>query len=243
VVEIRPNAVSSIMGLFSADFVKQIKSHSIAWFATATTVAEARAAECAGADAIIAQGMEAGGHRGSFASTAAEASMVGTLALVPAIADAVDIPVIAAGGISDHRGTAAALLLGASAVTIGTGFLRTPEAHIPTAWADALAQAAPEGTCVSRVFSGRAGRSLRTAYVMAATASDAPAPAPYPVQRGLTSGAKLEAARNNDLDAMQAWAGQGAALAPAEPAAGFVERLWRETTALLDWERTSVGAD
>src|SRR5207253_3945516 len=115
----------------------------IAWFATATTVA-------AGADVIIAQGMEAGGHRGAFDAIKAEQQLVGLIALLPAIVDAVQIPVLAAGGIADGRGVAAALILGASAVVIGTAFLRCPETKIHLAWADALATTTPEATILSR---------------------------------------------------------------------------------------------
>src|SRR5581483_973010 len=100
---------------------------------------------------------------------------------------AVAVPVVATGGIADARGIAAALTLGASAVQIGTGFLRCPEAGIHPAWAEAIGRTLPEDTVVSRVFSGRAGRSIATGYVLAATAPEAPAPAPYPVQRGLTA--------------------------------------------------------
>ena len=103
-----------------------MKARGIRWFATVTTVREALEAEAAGADAIVAQGMEAGGHRGAFDAAKAETGMVGLFSLLPAVADAVKVPVIATGGIADARGVAAALILGASAVQIGTGFLRTP---------------------------------------------------------------------------------------------------------------------
>src|SRR4030095_13290241 len=130
-------------------------------FANVSTVAEARAAEAAGADVIVAQGAEAGGHRASFDAAAAERELVGLFALVPAVVDAVQVRVLAAGGIADVRGIAAALTLGASAVQIGTGFLRCPEAGIHRAWADALAQAPPEGTILSRAFRGRGARERR----------------------------------------------------------------------------------
>ncbi len=182
-----PAAVSSVMGLFPAPFVAELKTRGIAWFAAVSTVAEARAAEAAGADVIVAQGAEGGGHRAAFSGATAARQLVGTFALVPAVVDAVRVPVVATGGISDGRGVAAALVLGASAVQVGTAFLRCPEAKVHPAWAEALAGVQPEDTLVSAVFSGRPGRSLATRYALAATAPDAPATAPYPVQRGLTA--------------------------------------------------------
>ncbi len=233
-LEAGPAIVSSTMGLFPPAFVDRLKAKGISWFATVSTVAEARAAEAAGADALIAQGAEAGGHRGAFDAGEAERQQVGLFALLPAMVDAVSVPVVATGGIADPRGVAAALALGASAVQIGTGFLRSPEAKIHPAWADALANAAPEDTMVSRVFSGRAGRSLATAYARAATSPDAPRPAPYPVQRGLTAAMRAASHKEGDVQRMQAWAGQSAGLARAEPAAEIVRHLWEGARALLD---------
>jgi nitronate monooxygenase len=223
-----PPVVSSIMGLFPPEFVAALKARGIAWFATVTTVAEAAAAEQAGADVVVAQGMEAGGHRGCFDAGAAEATQVGLFALVPAVADAVRIPVVATGGIGDGRGVAAALLLGASAVQIGTGFLRCPETDLAPAWAAAIGGTAPEGTALTRAFSGRAGRSIANAYVRAAEVA-----APYPVQRGLTAAMRAEAVRADDVARMQAWCGQAGALARADPAGEVVARVWAEARALL----------
>lgn len=228
-----PPIISSVMGLFPREFVKQLKERGITWFANVSTVSEARTAEAAGADVIVAQGAEAGGHRGCFDAATAERQLVGLVSLVPAVVDAVRVPVVATGGIADARGVAAAFALGASAAQIGTGFLRCPEARIAPAWADALGRTAPEDTSVSRVFSGRAGRSINTAYVRAATSPDSPAPAPYPVQRGLTVAMRSAAQKQNDIDGMQAWAGQSAALARAEPAAHLVQRLWDGARAIL----------
>lgn len=228
-----PAVVSSIMGLYPPAFVARMKERRISWWATATTLAEARAAEAAGADAIVAQGMEAGGHRGAFDAAQAERALVGLFALVPAVADAVSVPVVATGGIADARGVAAALTLGASAVQVGTGFLRSPEAKLNPAWAAALAETAPEDTMVTRAFSGRPGRSVANAYARAAAAPDAPAPAPYPVQRGLTRGMVIEATRAGDAQRMQAWAGQSAALASDRPAGEIAQSLWDGAKALL----------
>jgi nitronate monooxygenase len=228
-----PPIVSSVMGLYPPDFVARLKAQHIAWFANVSTVAEARAAEEAGADVVVAQGMEAGGHRGCFHAAKAEAEMIGLFALIPAVVDAVHIPVVATGGIADARGVAAALTLGASAAQIGTGFLRCPEAQIAPAWADAIGRTLPEDTMVSRVFSGRAGRSIATAYVRAATASEAPRPAPYPVQRGLTTAMRDVGTKAGDIDRIQAWAGQSAALSKVEQAGDVVRSLWEDARGLL----------
>ena len=234
-LEAGPAIVSSIMGLYPPELVTRLKQRGIRWLANVTTVAEARAAVAAGADAVVAQGMEAGGHRGAFEAGRAEAGLVGLLALLPAVVDAVGdrVPVVATGGIADARGIAAALVLGASAVQIGTGLLRTPEARLPSAWAAAIAGAEPEDTTVTRAFSGRLGRSIATAYVQAANAPEAPRPAPYPVQRALTQAMRDAGTKANDIDRLQAWAGQAARLAPAEPAGDYVRRVWDEARALL----------
>ncbi len=231
-LEAAPTIVSSVMGLYPAEFVSRAKARGIAWWANVSTLAEAKAAEAAGADAIVVQGAEAGGHRGCFDARLAEAQQVGLFSLLPIVADAVRVPVIATGGIADARGVAAALTLGASAAQVGTGFLRCPEAGIARAWADALARTAPEDTRVSRAFSGRAGRSIATRYVLAATAADAPRPAPYPVQRGLTARMRADAQKADDIDRMQAWAGQSASLARAEPAETLTRALWDGAQAL-----------
>lgn len=230
-LKVAPKVISSIMGLYSPQFISELKARGILWFATATTVAEAKAAEAAGADGIIAQGMEAGGHRGAFEPGLAEQQMVGLMSLLPQVVDAVSVPVVATGGIADARAIAAALILGASGVQIGTGLLRAPEAGTHALYADRLGRTEAHDTVVTRAFSGRSGRSVATAYVRAALVG--PPAAPYPVQRGLTSGLRESARKAGGAERMQMWAGQSAKLARAEPAGEIVRQLWGDTLGLL----------
>jgi nitronate monooxygenase len=230
-LNVRPKVISSIMGLYPAEFISELKAKGILWFATATTVAEAKAAEQAGADAIVAQGMEAGGHRGAFQPEQAERHMVGLMALLPQVVDAVNVPVIGTGGMADGRAIAAALVLGASAVQIGTGLLRSPEAMTPPAYAERIALTEAHETVVTRAFSGRPGRAIANAFVRAAL--DGPRAAPYPVQRGLTAGMRESARQSADPERMQMWAGQSAEFARAEPAGTIVQQLWEDALARL----------
>ena len=227
----RPRVVSSIMGLFEPAYVRRLHEAGIDWFACATTLSDALAAQEAGADAIVAQGMEAGGHRGTFDPGAAERTTVGLFALLPHVVDRLDVPVVAAGGIADGRGVAAALALGASAVQVGTALLRSPEAGIDAGWSAALVDLAPERTVPTRAYSGRLGRAVATDYVAAWTAADAPPPAPYPVQRALVG--QWRRGNAAGVDAVNHWSGQSGSLARAEPAGEIVTRMWAEARALL----------
>jgi nitronate monooxygenase len=159
--------------------------------------------------------------------------MGGLMSLVPQIVDAVSVPVIAAGGIADARGVAAAVVLGSSAAMIGTGFLRCPEAKMHPAYAERLARTEAHETMITRAFSGRPGRSVATAYVRSASAADAPTAAPYPVQRGLTRGMREDAVKAGDSERMQLWAGQSAKLAQARAAGAVCRELWEGAQRIL----------
>ena len=162
--ELRPRVVSFHFGLPSSNATQEVKASGCVVLSSATTVAEAQQLEAGGADAIIAQGIEAGGHRGTFTKSPG-AGTIGTLALVPQIVDAVRVPVIAAGGISDGRGIAAAFALGASGVQMGTAFLGCPEAKVLPVYREALRAATEEETVITRAFTGRPARALRCRLV------------------------------------------------------------------------------
>ena len=234
-----PPVVSSIMGVYPPEFVRELDRRGIAWFACATTLDEALAAQEAGADAVVAQGLEAGGHRGTFDPDAAESTSVGLFALLPRLADHLRIPIVATGGIADGRGVAAALTLGASAVQVGTALLRCPETGIGKGWSAALDGLAPEDTVTTRAYSGRLGRAAPSPYLTAWAESGAPPPARYPEQRRLLGqwrrGLPPEGPPDGParLDRTNLWAGQSAALAREEPAGAVIARLWRDADALL----------
>jgi nitronate monooxygenase len=227
----RPTVISSIMGVFEPEYVRRMHDAGIAWFACATTLDDALTAQEAGADAIVAQGMEAGGHRGSFDPEDAEHTDVGLFSLLPWFADHLRVPIVAAGGIADGRGAAAALALGASAVQVGTALLRCPETGISKDWAASLDGLAPEATTPTRAYSGRLGRAVPTDYVRAWDEPGAPRPAPYPYQLRLVGQWRQGGAEG--VDRVSHWAGQSAALATDEPAGEMVARMWRDASTLL----------
>lgn len=231
-LEAAPATVSFTFGILSAEQIAKLKKRGSLIVGTATTVAEAKAVERAGADAVCAQGSEAGAHRGTFLGDST-LSLVGTMALVPQIVDAVRIPVIAAGGIMDGRGIAAALMLGAEAVQLGTAFMRCPEAGTPPVWKEALRTARDDQTRVTRVYSGRYARGIVNDFMQRMLPCENEIP-PYPVQNALTGEIRRTAAKANRPEFLSLWAGQAAALSRELPAADLIAALVSETIATLD---------
>ncbi len=199
---------------------------------SATTAAEAKALEDAGVDAVIAQGSEAGGHRGTFSVDYRQA-LIGTLALVPQVVDAVCVPVIATGGIMDARGIVACLALGASGVQMGTAFLGCPEAPIADVWRDSLRSAAAEGTHLTEAMSGKAARAIRNRYIEEVESLGEPY-LPYPAQYSVSRAIRAAATERGDSRFIAMWAGQGVGLIRNRPAAEFVNELVNESRQLLD---------
>lgn len=220
---IRPEIVSFHFGLPDDGLLARVKAAGALVISSATTPDEARFLAAKGCDAIIAQGAEAGGHRGMFL-TREPAAQIGTMALVPLVADATGLPVIAAGGIADARGVAAARALGASAVQVGTGYLFTPEARI-----SALHRAALEAgglSAITNVFTGRPARGLinRIVRELGPIAPDAP---PFPLAPATLAPLRAAAEKAGSSDFTPLWAGQGAGLCRARSAAELTALLGR----------------
>jgi nitronate monooxygenase len=226
-LEMKPEVVSFHFGLPEPAVVEAIKSAGIFILSSATTVAEARILERRGVDAVIAQGTEAGGHRATFSGVDI-AMQPGLFALLPQVVDAVRVPVIAAGGIADGRTAAAAFVLGASAVQLGTAFMRCEEASMYDAHRAALAAAGDSSTVVTDLISGRPARYIRNRLVDDLVQSGLK-PLPIPAQLSLTF--PLGAAGDSDWAVL--WSGQSVALTKDTNAAELVQRLAEETTQRL----------
>ena len=222
VIDARPAVLSLVFGVPDADTLDRAHAAGIRVVGTATTVAEAVALADAGVDAIVATGFEAGGHRVSFLAPPEE-SLVGSMALIPAVVDAVDVPVIAAGAIADRRGVAAAHALGASGVQVGSAFLRTAESAAPRSHRAALDAVGTTGTVLTRTMSGRLSRGVpnRATREIEATGSIAP----FPAQNWLTGRFRAAAATADDPELLSLWAGQAAAITPLPTAAAVFAEL------------------
>ncbi|GAA3446541.1 NAD(P)H-dependent flavin oxidoreductase [Planomonospora venezuelensis] len=226
-----PPVISFVMGVPPARVLAEARRRGVLTIGTATTVDEAVALEEAGLDAVVASGSDAGGHRGAFLRPVHE-SLVGTFSLVPQVADAVSVPVIAAGGIADGRGVAAALTLGAHGVQIGTGFLATGESGASELHKAALHAPDARVTVLTRLFSGRLARAIPNRFVREMAAFEEEVP-PYPVQNALMLGLRREAGRRGLAGLVNLWAGQAAALTAPGGARGYVERLLAETGKIM----------
>lgn len=218
--------VSFTMGLFPETVMQALKANGTFVIGTATTVDEALALEASGVDAIVAQGAEAGGHRGAFLSAHPE-SPIGTMALVPQIVDAVRVPVIASGGIMDGRGIVAALALGASAVQMGTAFLICRESGVSDAYKQAMLNAKEDQTLVTNSFSGRYARLIENGYVREMRRANMQ-PLPFPWQNALTGPMRKAAETKNNADLMAIYAGQGLRMLRPVTAAELIANLGHE---------------
>lgn len=223
--EVRPAVASFAFGVISPAQLRELRQRDIYVIGTATTVLEARAWAEGGANAVCVQGAEAGGHRGTFLHQAEDA-MIGLFALLPLSVRALQIPVIAAGGIMDGRGMLAAEILGAVASQLGTAFLTCPESSASAAWKQDLLQAEEHQVTTITGFSGRAARGLRNRFVEAMP--QAVQGLPYPVLNALTAPLRRAAAAAGRSDLLSEWCGQAASLARPQPAAELVARLMHE---------------
>ncbi|MBF6354274.1 nitronate monooxygenase [Nocardia higoensis] len=223
ILEAAPPVASFVMGIPEASFLAAARRRGIRTMGTATTVEEALAIEAAGMDAVVASGSDAGGHRGAFLRPVHE-SLVGTFSLIPQVAQAVSIPVVAAGGIADRRGVAAAMLLGADAVQVGTGFLATAQSGASAVHRAALRSAQAQTTVLTRLFSGRTARGILNRFLREMAPFEADVPA-YPAQNALMTPIRKAAAQRGDPELLNLWSGQAAALAGSVDAGAYLTEL------------------
>jgi nitronate monooxygenase len=228
---LKPEIVSFHFGLPAPDLLARVKAMGVKVFSSATTVEEARSLDARGVDAVIAQGREAGGHRGMFLSNDPDAQP-GLFALLPQVVDAVHVPVIATGGIADGRGVAAAFALGASAAQIGTAYLLTPQAKTSPVHRAALAQARDDATRLTNLFSGRPARGLmnRLMHEVGPTSEHAPA---FPLAAAAVAPLRAAAEKQGRGDFSPLWSGEAGALAREEDAGDATRRFWREARAAM----------
>lgn len=222
---------SFTFGNLSPDWLERLKSAGVVVMGTATTVAEAQVLAEAGVTVIVAQGSEAGGHRGTFLGVAEEA-LVGTMALVPAIVDQVSVPVVATGGIMDGRGLVAALALGAAGVQMGTAFLTCRESGAHAEHKAAILHSTEDSTVLTRAFSGKLARGIKNRFISDMQSYETVLPA-YPIQNSLTKVMRRTAGQQNRPELMSLWAGQGARLSTAKSAAELVNDVVTQVEAVL----------
>jgi len=224
--------VSFTFGLPDSDTLNLLKNSGISIFATATTVNEAIAAEKIGCDLIVAQGSEAGGHRGTFLHPVKN-SLIGTMALVPQLIDAVNIPVIAAGGIMDGRGLAAAVTLGASAAQMGTAFLTCEESGIHPKYKEEVLKSNEESTGLTKAFTGKMARGINTKLINDLEPYQETLP-DYPLQNAVTQDIRQEAAKQARPEFMFLLAGQGTRLSKLQTASQLMDNVMVEAEQAMD---------
>lgn len=217
---------SFTFGALEPQLVGRLKENGTTVVGTATTVEEARRLEADGADLVVAQGAEAGGHRATFL-TGFEEALVGTIALVPQVADAVTVPVIASGGIMDGRGLAAALALGAGAVQMGTAFVVCEESGAHPSYKEAVLGAASNRTAITRAFSGRPARGIENRFLREMRDHETELP-PYPVHNAWTMDIRASAQEQDRPEFMSLWAGQAARLGRPMPASELTRKVVEE---------------
>ncbi|MEH6986592.1 MULTISPECIES: NAD(P)H-dependent flavin oxidoreductase [Bacillales] len=220
---------SFTFGIPDSAFISELKKQGTMIIGTATNVNEAVEWEEAGADIIVVQGFEAGGHRGTFHRE--ESGMIGSMALIPQAADAVSCPVAAAGGIMDARGMAAAMILGAAGVQLGTAFLTCRESGAHSLYKHALLNAREDQTAVTKAFSGKPARGIRNRFMEEMKGVQ---PLPYPLQNDMTAPIRKHAAKLERPEFMSLWAGQGVGMAKEVTVKELMTRLVKGTEALLD---------
>lgn len=213
--------VSFTFGIPPQETINKLKKEDILLIGTATTVDEAIAQEDVGIDAVVAQGSEAGGHRGTFSSPF-EQALIGTMSLVPQVVDHVSIPVIAAGGIMDARGIMAARALGAQAAQLGTAFLTCLESGTNSVYQEAILTSSETDTTITKVFSGKPARGLANTFIRDMQKNKTEV-APYPIQNTLTNKMRREASKQNNMELMSLWAGQGTRMSKKGTVATFIQ--------------------
>lgn len=223
--------VSFTFGILSEKWLQLLKEAGVPVIGTATTVAEAVTLEQTGVDAIVGQGTEAGAHRGGFVDSP-QADEIGLIALIPQLADRVELPVIATGGIMDGRGLVAALALGAAGVQMGTAFLTCPESGAHPLHKQALLASVETSTTVTRAFSGKSARGIVNRFVTEMESHQIEF-LPYPIQNKLTSDIRRAAAQQERSEFMSLWAGQGSPLGTTKPAGELVADIVAQADAVL----------
>jgi nitronate monooxygenase len=229
--ETKPPVVSFHFGLPNEALLARTKATGAKIFSSATSVAEARWLAARGVDAVIAQGREAGGHRGMFLTDDVDAQP-GLFAMLPQVVDAVNVPVIAAGGIADGRGIAAAFALGASAAQIGTAYLLTPQATTSAVHRAALKNARDDMTRLTNLYTGRPARGLMTRYMREMGPINASAPA-FPLATGAITPLRSHAEKRGSNEFSPLWSGEAGALAREEDAGELTRRWWREAREIM----------